>query len=68
MDECIFGNNIAQYESLEYTQRMVHQMGKPPGGIDGRGALLQLQAASGYTDSQTVGEWASFTLGGLVGQ
>ncbi|CAK9007748.1 CRAL-TRIO domain-containing protein T23G5.2 [Durusdinium trenchii] len=44
---------------------MVHQMGKPPGGIDGRGALLQLQAASGYTDSQTVGEWASFTLGGL---
>lgn len=60
LDEVLFGTAAAQYDSLEFIQARVHDMGKPPQDLDPPGALRTLRAANGYGDCQPVGSLASF--------
>ncbi|CAK9013053.1 Reverse transcriptase domain-containing protein, partial [Durusdinium trenchii] len=62
LDENLVGIAAAQYDSLEFIQKKVIDMGKPPDDLNGPGALSMLRAANGYGDDQPVGSLASFNI------
>ena len=62
LDENLVGIAAAQYDSLEFIQKKVIDMGKPPDDLNGSGALSMLRAANGYGDDQPVSSLASFNI------
>ena len=62
LEEQLHGEAAAQWDSFEFIQHSVQQMGKPPTDLDCRGALRALQTASGYEGDQPSGSLASFNI------
>lgn len=62
LEEQLHGEAAAQWDSLEFIQHSVQQMGKPPTDLDCRGAVRALQTASGYEGDQPSGSLASFNI------